>query len=113
MLKKVRARYSEGSLTPLTPLDLSEGEIVSLTVEVPTAPTNVGSKRAKEERPEEFEATDGEWSEERALEEIRRAMRSPKISPREMSERTRKRRKKMKSKITTEMILRARDADRR
>ena len=55
MVKKVRARYSEGSLTPLAPLDLSEGEVVTLTVEV-------DSQVSKEERRKKSMATAGAWA---------------------------------------------------
>lgn len=38
MIAKVKARYADGVLTPLEPLDLEEGEEVTLSVEPKHAP---------------------------------------------------------------------------
>ncbi|MXY46495.1 MAG: DUF104 domain-containing protein [Chloroflexi bacterium] len=106
MLQKVRARYSEGSLTPLTPLDLSEGEIVSLTVEVE-------SKLSKEERAEKVKPAADLWTEQEDLERIRRAVNVPKLSTNEWLEKVRKRKEASRTRITAAEILEARDADRK
>ena len=51
----VRAVYRNGSLTPLAPLDLPEGEVVTLTVEV-------DSQLTKEERLKKLKSTAGAWA---------------------------------------------------
>lgn len=54
MTRKIRARFSNGKLTPLEPIDLNEGEEV--TVSIDDAP-----KLSKEERVEKFRAAAGGW----------------------------------------------------
>ena len=51
----VRAVYKDGSLTPLGPVDIAEGDVVSLTIEVE-------DKLTKEERRKRSMATAGAWA---------------------------------------------------
>ena len=51
----VRAVYKDGSLTPLNYVDIEDGDVVSLTIEVE-------SKRSKEERMKRSMATAGAWA---------------------------------------------------
>ena len=81
----IRAVYRDGLLTPLGYVDIEEGDVVSLTVEVE-------SERSKEER--------------------KRKTCSPRLSTNEWLERARKRREASRTRITAEQILEARDADR-
>lgn len=54
MTRKIRARYSNGTLTPLEPVDLKEGEEVTLSIEDKP-------QLSKEERIERFKAAAGGW----------------------------------------------------
>ena len=51
----VRAVYRDGSLTPLNYVDIEEGDVVSLTIEVE-------EKLSKEERMQRTMATAGAWA---------------------------------------------------
>ena len=51
----VRAVYRDGSLTPLNYVDIEEGDVVSLTIEVE-------SERSKEERLKKLKSTAGAWA---------------------------------------------------
>ena len=106
MVKKVRARYSDGSLTPLAPLDLSEGELVTLTIEVE-------SRISKEERTEKMKSDAEVWTEQEDLEKIRRAVNGPKLSTNEWLKMVRKRRDASPKRITADEIIEMRDADRK
>ena len=57
MPKKINARavYKNGSLTPLSHVDIQDGDVVSLTIEVE-------EKLSKEERVEILRSTAGAWS---------------------------------------------------
>lgn len=107
MAKKILARYSNGSLTPIAPrsLDLPEGEMVRLTVESV-------SQTSKEEGGEKSQSAAGDGDRQRESEVIRRALSSPRLSTNEWLERARKRREKSRTRITAAQILEARDADR-
>ena len=107
MIKRVRARYSEGSLTPLAPLDLSEGEVVTLTVEVESRVSV-----SKEERTEKMESAADVWTEQEDLGKIRRALNGPKLSTDEWLKMVRKRRDASPKRITADEIIEMRDADR-
>ena len=54
MTRKIRARYSNGTLTPLEPVDLKEGEEVALSIEDKP-------ELSKEERIEHLMAAAGGW----------------------------------------------------
>ena len=51
----VRAVYKDGALTPLGYVDIEDGEVVSLTIEVE-------SKLSKEERLKKLKSTAGAWA---------------------------------------------------
>ena len=108
MAKKILARYSNGSLTPIAPLalDLPEGEMVRLTVEAV-------SQTSKEEGGEKSQSAAGDWDRQRESEVIRRALSSPRLSTNEWLEKVRKRKEKFRTRVTAKQILEARDADRR
>ena len=105
MIKRVRARYSEGSLTPLAPLGLSEGEVVTLTVDV-------DSQVSKEERIKKMKSAAAPEAEQEGLEKIRRALNGPKLSTNEWLKMVRKRRDASPKRITADEIIEMRDADR-
>ena len=88
MAKTILARYSNGSLTPVSPvaLDLPEGEMVRLTVEAAPQTSKEGHKRMANSR---------------------------RLSTNEWLEKVRKRKEKSRTRVTAEQILAARDADRR
>ena len=106
MAKKILARYSNGSLTPIPPrsLDLPEGEMVRLTVE--------SVSQTSEEGEEKSQSAAGTLEDKYAKEVIRRALNSPRLSTNEWLERARKRREASGTRVTAEQILAARDADR-
>ena len=105
MGRKIRARYSDGVLTPLVPLDLSEGDVVTLAIEVE-------ERLSKEERIERSKSAAGAWKGKRDPEELKRKLRSPRLSTNEWLEKVRKRREASPTRITAAEILEARDADR-
>ena len=102
----VRAVYKNGSLTPLVPLDLPEGEVVTLAVEV-------DSQLSKDDPSKKSTATDGAWTQQQGIEEIRRALHAPRLSTNEWLEMVRKRRDASQTRITAAEILEMRDADRK
>ena len=51
----VRAVYKDGTLTPLGYIDIEDGDVVSLTIEVE-------SKLSKEERIKKLKSTAGAWA---------------------------------------------------
>ena len=51
----VRAVYKDGALTPLGYVDIEDGDVVSLTIEVE-------SKLSKEERLKKLKSTAGAWA---------------------------------------------------
>ena len=102
----VRAVYKDGSLTPLNYVDIEEGDVVSLTIEVE-------SKRSKEEGAEKPKSAAGTSEDKHAKEELRRVLNSPRLSTNEWLEKVRKRKEKSRTRITAEQILAARDADRK
>ena len=105
MGRKIRARYSDGVLTPLVPLDLSEGDVVTLTIEVE-------ERLSKEERIERSKSAAGAWRGKHDPEELKRKLRSPRLSTNEWLEKVRKRKEASQTRITADEILEARDADR-
>ena len=102
----VRAVYKNGSLTPLDYVDIEEGDIVSLTIEVEV-------ERSEEERRKKSQSAAGDWDRQRESEVIRRALSSPRLSTNEWLEKVRKRKEKFRTRVTAKQILAARDADRR
>ena len=102
----VRAVYKDGSLTPLGPVDIAEGDVVSLTIEVE-------SRISKEEHAEEIKPAADVWTEQEDLEKIRRALRGPRLSTNEWLEMVRKRKEASRTRITAAEILEMRDADRK
>ncbi len=105
MGRKIRARYSDGVLTPLVPLDLSEGDVVTLAIEVE-------ERLSKEERIERSKSAAGAWRGKHDSEELKRKLRSPRLSTNEWLEKVRKRKEASQTRITADEILEARDADR-
>ena len=101
----IHAVYSDGSFTPLGYVDIEEGDVVSLTVEVE-------SERSNEERRKISQSAAGAREDKHAKELIRRALNSPRLSTNEWLEKARKRREASRTRITAEQILEARDADR-
>ena len=61
----VRAVYKDGSLTPLGPVDIAEGDVVSLTIEVE-------DKLTKEERRKKSQSAAGAWKGKHDPEELKR-----------------------------------------
>ena len=102
----VRAVYRDGSLTPLNYVDIEEGDVVSLTIEVE-------SKLSKEERRKISMSAAGAWKGQHDPEELKRVLNSPRLSKNEWLEKVRKRKEKSRTRITAEQILEARDADRK
>ena len=105
MGKKLRAKFSNGVLKPLEKLDLEEGAEVTLSIEVE-------ERLSKEERIERSKSAAGAWKGKRDPEELKRKLRSPRLSTNEWLEKVRKRREASPTRITAAEILEARDADR-
>ena len=101
----IRAVYKNGSLTPLGHVDIEEGDVVSLTIEVE-------SKLSKEERLKKLKSTAGAWKGKHNPEELKRMIRGPRLSTNEWLEKVRKRKEASRTRITATEILEARDADR-
>jgi predicted DNA-binding antitoxin AbrB/MazE fold protein len=134
MVKKIRARYSDGVLTPLGMLDLPEGEVVTLTVEVE-------SQLSKEERLKKMKSAAGAWADDSeywdemkqiiyesritgsrtALQRLYRQeflqggeeQDAARLSAREWLEEVRKHKEASPTRVKLSQILEARDADRR
>lgn len=105
----IRAVYKNGSLTPLSPVDIEDGDVVSLTIEVEDKLSWEGlSKDAPAKTP-----TAEVWTTQEDLERIRRAVNGPKLSTDEWLEKVRKRKEKYRTRVTAAQILEARDADRK
>ena len=104
---KVRAVYKNGALTPLgyVDVDIEEGDVVSLTIEVE-------EKLPKEERIERSKSAAGAWRGKHDPEELRRKLRSPRLSTNDWLEKVRKRKEASQTRVTADEILEARDADR-
>ena len=107
----VRAVYKNGSLTPLGHVDIEDGEVVSLTIEVEEKLSKEGL--SKDESAKMPTATAEVWTEQQGLEQIRRAANGPKLSTNEWIEKVRKRKEKYRTRVTAAQILEARDADRK
>ena len=105
MGKKLRAKFTNGVLTPLEKLDLEEGAEVTLSIEVE-------ERLSKEERIERSKSAAGAWKGKRDPEELKRKLRSPRLSTNEWLEKVRKRKEASQTRITADEILEARDADR-
>ena len=102
----VRAVYKNGSLTPLDHVDIEDGDVVSLTIEVE-------ENLSREERRKISQSAAGAWKGKHDSEELRRKLRSPRLSTNEWLEKVRKRKEASPKRITASQILEARDADRR
>ena len=107
----IRAVYKNGSLTPLGHVDIEDGDVVSLTIEVEDKLSE--EERSKDEPAKMPTATAEVWTEQQGLEQIRRALNGPKLSTDEWLEKVRKRKEKYRTRITAAEILEMRDADRR
>ena len=105
MAKKLRAKFSNGVLTPLDKLDLEEG--AEVTVSIDDEP-----ELSPEERIEGSKSAAGDRDDKHDKEVIRRALNSPRLSTNEWLEMVRKRRDASQTRITAAEILEARDADR-
>ena len=105
MGKKLRAKFSNGVLKPLEKLDLEEGAEVTLSIEVE-------ERLSKEERIERSKSAAGAWRGKHDSEELKRKLRSPRLSTNEWLEKVRKRKEASQTRITADEILEARDADR-
>ena len=105
MGKKLRAKFTNGVLTPLEKLDLEEGAEVTLSIEVE-------ERLSKEERIERSKSAAGAWRGKHDSEELKRKLRSPRLSTNEWLEKVRKRKEASQTRITADEILEARDADR-
>ena len=106
MGKKLRAKFSNGVLKPLEKLDLEEGAEVTLSIEVE-------ERLSKEERIERSKSAAGAWRGKHDSEELKRKLRSPRLSTNEWLEKVRKRKEASQTRITADEILEARDADRK
>ena len=69
----IRAVYRDGSLTPLGPVDIEDGDVVSLTIEVE-------DKLSKEERIKRMKSAAGAWKGKHDPEELKRMLHGPKLS---------------------------------
>ena len=101
----VRAVYKDGALTPLGHVDVEDGEVVTLTIEVE-------ENLSREERRKISQSAAGAWRGKHDPEELKRKLRSPRLSTNEWLEKVRKRREASPTRITAAEILEARDADR-
>ena len=102
----VRAVYKDGALTPLGHVDVEDGEVVTLTIEVE-------ENLSREGRSERSKSAAGAWREKHDPEELKRKLRSPRLSTNEWLEKVRKRKEASQTRITAAEILEARDADRK
>ena len=102
----VRAVYKDGALTPLGHVDVEDDEVVTLTIEVE-------ERLSKEERIERSKSAAGAWRGKHDPEELKRKLRSPRLSTNEWLEKVRKRKEASQTRITAAEILEARDADRK
>ena len=102
----IRAVYKNGSLTPLGRVDIEDGDVVSLTIEVE-------EKLSKEERIKRSQSAAVAWKGKHDPEELKRMLRGPRLSTNEWLEKVRKRKEKFRTRITADEILKMRDADRR
>ena len=57
MVRKVKARFTDGKIEPLEPLDFQEGQEILISVEDPPAP-----KKSTRKRPKFFTAEDSMWN---------------------------------------------------
>ena len=75
MPKKINIRvvYKNGSLTPLGPVDIEDGEVVSLTIEVE-------DKLSKEERRKISQSAAGAWKGKHDPEELKRMIYASRIA---------------------------------
>ena len=101
----IRAVYRDGSLTPLGHVDIEDGDVVSLTIEVE-------DELSKEERIKRMKSAAGAWKGKHDPEELKRMLRGPKLSTDEWLEKVRKRKEKYRTRITADEITEMRDADR-
>ena len=69
----VRAVYKNGSLTPLGHVDIEDGDVVSLTIEVE-------SKLSKEERIKKSQSAAGAWKGKHDPEELKRMIYASRIA---------------------------------
>ena len=69
----VRAVYKDGTLTPLGYVDIEDGEVVSLTIEVE-------SKLSKEERRKRSQSAAGAWKGKHDPEELKRMIYASRIA---------------------------------
>ena len=107
MVKRLRAKFSDGVLTPLEKLDLEEG--AEVTVSIDDEP-----ELSLEERAKILKSTAGAWADNSEYwENFKRTLRSPHLSTNEWLEKVRKRREASPKRITASEILEARDADRK
>ena len=102
----VRAVYKNGTLTPLDYVGIEEGEFVSLTIEVE-------EELAEEERRKKSKSAASACKGKHDSEELKRILRSPRLSTNEWLEKVRKRKEASPKRITAAEILEARDADRK
>ena len=69
----VRAVYKDGALTPLGYVDIEDGDVVSLTIEVE-------SKLSKEERRKRSQSAAGAWKGKHDPEELKRMIYASRIA---------------------------------
>ena len=69
----IRAVYKDGSLTPLGHVDIEDGEVVSLTIEVE-------DKLSKEERRKISQSAAGAWRGKHDPEELKRMIYASRIA---------------------------------
>ena len=106
----IRAVYKNGSLTPLGHVDIEDGEVVSLTIEVED---KLSKEDLGKDEPAKMPTETAEvWTTQEDLERIRRAVNGPKLSTDEWLEKVRKRKEKYRTRITADEIIEMRDADR-
>ena len=106
MPKKLRAKFANGILTPLEHVNLPEGAVVTVSIEDEP-------QLSPEERAKILKSTAGAWEGKRDPEELKRKLRSPRLSTNEWLEKVRKRKEASQTRITAAEILEARDADRK
>ena len=107
----IRAVYKDGSLTPLGHVDIEDGDVVLLTIEVEDKLSR--EDFSKNEPAKMTPATAEVWTTQEDLERIRRAVNGPKLSTDEWLEKVRKRRVASRTRITADEILTMRYADRK
>ena len=106
----IRAVYKNGLLTPLGHVDIEDGEVVSLTIEVED---KLSKENFSKDEPAEMPMATAEvWTTQEDLERIRRAVNGPKLSTDEWLEKVRKRRVASRTRITADEIIEMREADR-